>query len=138
MFRTFWSGTARDNAWWADFLGGDVTVEAAAPLEAATSSEPAPVPDAPVTPDAHRATAYRTLARLGRVEPRLALSDADCHALTDLAVPWLERGADSVSLMKALTAGLPDAVHSPRWFVARRLRDKLPPMPTPQLTPDAH
>ncbi|MGW7338146.1 hypothetical protein [Streptomyces sp. NPDC054808] len=104
------------------------------PAEVIPSSKPAP---APLTLDTHRATAYQTLARLGRVEPRLALSDADCHALTDLVVPWLERGADPVSLMKALTAGLPDAVHVPRGFVARRLRDKLPPMPTPQLTPDA-
>ncbi|MGC0375397.1 hypothetical protein [Streptomyces sp. SAI-229] len=40
--------------------------------------------------------------------------------------------------MKALTARLPDAVHAPRGFVARRLRDKLPPVPTPELmTPDA-
>ncbi|MFD8450799.1 MULTISPECIES: hypothetical protein [Streptomyces] len=138
VFRTFWSGTARDSAWWAGFLGCDVAVEAAAPVEATpevtSASEPQP---APVTPDTHRATAYQTLARLGRVDPRLALSDADCHALTDLVVPWLERGADPVSLMKALTAGLPDAVHAPRGFVARRLRDKLPPMPMPQLTPDA-
>ncbi|MFI2423652.1 hypothetical protein ACH5A7_06055 [Streptomyces sp. NPDC018955] len=135
VFRTFWSGTARDSAWWAGFLGGDVAVEAAAPVEVAPASEPEP---APTTPDTHRATAYRTLARLGRVEPRLALSDADCHALTELVVPWLERGAGPVSLMKALTAGLPDAVHAPRGFVARRLRDKLPPVPTPELmTPDA-
>ncbi|MEU9595924.1 hypothetical protein AB0E06_03775 [Streptomyces sp. NPDC048109] len=138
VFRTFWSSTARDGAWWARFLGGDSAVEAAAPVEATpevtSASEP---PPAPTTPETHRATAYQTLARLGRVEPRLALSDADCHALTDLAVPWLERGASPVSLTKALTAGLPDAVHAPRGFVARRLRDKLPPMPMPQLTPDA-
>lgn len=138
VFRTFWSGTARDSDWWAGFLGGDVAVEAAAPVEATPEatppSEPAPTS---ATPDTHRATAYQTLARLGRVEPRLALSDADCHALTDLVVPWLERGASPVFVMQALTAGLPDAVHAPRGFVARRLRDKLPPMPTPQLTPDA-
>ncbi|MFE1201875.1 MarR family transcriptional regulator [Streptomyces sp. NPDC058762] len=136
VFRTFWSGTARDSAWWAGFLGGDVAVEAAAPVEATSEVAP-PSEPAPTTPEMHRATAYQTLARLGRVEPRLALSDADCHALTDLAVPWLERGASPVSLTKALTAGLPDAVHAPRGFVARRLRDKLPPMPMSQLTPDA-
>ncbi|WP_217245411.1 MarR family transcriptional regulator [Streptomyces sp. AC602_WCS936] len=138
VFRTFWSSTARDSAWWARLLGGGSALEATTPAgdtpEVTPSSEPSP---APTTPETHRATAYQTLARLGRVEPRLALSDADCHALTDLVVPWLERGASPVSLMKALTAGLPDPVHAPRGFVARRLRDKLPPMPTPQLTPDA-
>lgn len=136
VFRTFWSGTARNSAWWAGFLGGDVAVEAAAPVEVTPEVAPPSEPK-PATSDTHRATAYRTLARLGRVEPRLALSDADCHALTDLVVPWLERGADSVSLVKALTVGLPDAVHAPRGFVARRLRDKLPPMPLPSAQPDA-
>ncbi|MFE9920276.1 hypothetical protein ACFYQA_01475 [Streptomyces sp. NPDC005774] len=90
----------------------------------------------PTAPDTHRATAYRTLARLGRVEPRLTLSDADCNALTDLVVPWLERGATPVSLVQALTAGLPDAVHVPRGLVARRLRDKLSPLPMPSTGPE--
>ncbi|MGW4021365.1 hypothetical protein [Streptomyces sp. NPDC005009] len=137
VFRTFWSSTARDSAWWARFLGDDPAVEATAPVddtpEVTPASEPQP---APTTPETHRATAYQTLARLGRVEPRLALSDADCHALTDLVVPWLERGASPVFVMQALTAGLPDLVHAPRGFVARRLRDKLPPMPLPSTAPE--
>lgn len=136
VFRTFWSSTARDSAWWAGFLSGDVAVEVAAPVEATSSSEPAPP-----APETHHATAYRTLARLGRVEPRLALSDADCNALAELVVPWLERGASPVSVMQALSTGLPDPVHAPRGFVARRLRDKLPPpsvtsaVPEPQHEP---
>ncbi|WP_077801175.1 hypothetical protein [Streptomyces sp. JHA26] len=132
VFRTFWSSTARDSAWWARLLGGDEAVDAVRRIEdnaeAAPSGEAGPPPTAAA---AHRATAYRTLARLGRVEPRLALSDADCHDLTDLVVPWLERGATPVSLTKALTTGLPDDVHAPRGLVARRLRDKLPPVPMP-------
>ncbi|MGX4690306.1 hypothetical protein [Streptomyces sp. JNUCC 63] len=89
----------------------------------------------PASTDTHRATAYHVLARLGRVEPRLALSDADCNALADLVVPWLERDATSVSVMRALTSGLPEVVHAPHGFVARRLRDKLPPPPVPVSTP---
>ncbi|MDG9722347.1 hypothetical protein [Streptomyces sp. DH41] len=140
VFRTFWSSTARDNAWWARLLDGDVTVDVVTPVdgtgEVTPPSEPVPAP-APLTPETHRSTAYRTLARLGRVEPRLALSDADCNDLADLVVPWLERGASSVALMQALTCGLPDVVHSPRGLVGRRLRDKLPPVPTPATGPDS-
>ncbi|MGW3726886.1 hypothetical protein [Streptomyces sp. NPDC000851] len=137
VFRTFWSSTARDSAWWARFLDGGEAVEVVATpvgdADAATPScDPAPETHSPETP---RTTAYRVLARLGRIEPRLALSDADCNALTELVVPWLERGATPVSLMQALTSGLPDTVHAPRGFVARRLRDKLPPMPSPSTVP---
>ncbi|MFV0134124.1 MarR family transcriptional regulator [Streptomyces sp. HMX87] len=138
VFRTFWSGTARDSAWWARFLEGgeatDVAMSVIGTDEVTTpSSDPESVPEpqsepASAAPETHRATAYRVLARLGRVEPRLALSEADCRDLVDLVVPWLERGTDTVSLMRALTAGLPDAVHAPRGFVARRLRDKVPPV----------
>ncbi|MFE5599463.1 hypothetical protein ACFQ8O_09765 [Streptomyces coelicoflavus] len=101
VFRTFWSGTGRDSAWWARFLGGDVEVRGTSPVEPASTSATTPVPASEATdeapevtegPDVHRATAYRVLARLGRVEPRLALSDGDCHVLTDLVVPWLESG----------------------------------------------
>lgn len=149
VFRTFWSSAARDDAWWTRFLGGDAMVPVETPAvgadEATPSSEPMPASTEPA-PETHHATAYRTLARLGRVEPRLALSHTDCKDLTELVVPWLERGASSVSLMQALTSGLPEAVHAPRGFVARRLRDKLPPMPVstpsmpataPEPTPDA-
>ncbi|MFC9468746.1 hypothetical protein [Streptomyces coelicoflavus] len=139
VFRTFWSSTAQDGAWWTRLLAGEIAMEATASVgdtpEVTPASEPTPAPAAPVT---HHATAYGALARLGRVEPRLALSDAECHALADLVVPWLERGASPVSLMQALTTGLPDAIHAPRGFVARRLRDKLPPMPVPSVVPEVH
>lgn len=142
VFRTFWSSTARDGAWWAHLLGGEISVEATTPVGDTPEVNPAsePTPTTPTTPETHRSTAYRTLARLGRVEPRLALSDTECNALADMVVPWLERGASPVSLMQALTTGLPDAIHAPRGFVARRLRDKLPPMPMPMpsTVPEAH
>ncbi|MFI1503346.1 MarR family transcriptional regulator [Streptomyces sp. NPDC020597] len=153
VFRTYWSRTARDDAWWAAFLGGGEALgtakEGAVPAppvnptpdrttpSADASTAPASVAAAPAPAEPHTTTAYRVLARLGSFEPRLVLSAADCDALTDLLVPWLERGASTVSVIQALTAGLPDAVHAPRGLVARRLRDKLPPQPEPSSVPVA-
>ncbi|WP_406725931.1 MarR family transcriptional regulator [Streptomyces sp. GD-15H] len=136
VFRTFWSSTARDSAWWARFLGGGEAADIAGAIDQATVPAAPASESVPTAPETHRATGYRTLARLGRVEPGLALSDADCNALTDMVVPWLERGATPGSLMQALTSGLPDAVHAPRGFVARRLRDKLPPVPSTAPAPE--
>ncbi|MFJ4819231.1 MarR family transcriptional regulator [Streptomyces sp. NPDC088801] len=152
VFRTYWSSTARGDAWWAAFLDGreapDVARDGDAPAANSTvapgvnpmTDHITPSTDAPAEPsptEPHTTTAYRVLARLGTLEPRLALSASDCDALTDLVVPWLERGASTVSLIQALTAGLPDAVHAPRGFVARRLRDKLPPQPVSSYGPAA-
>jgi hypothetical protein len=145
VFRTYWSRTARDDAWWAAFLGGDTTSivqgvdvptrdSTIAPDVNPAPDHITPSADAPAEPastEPHATTAYRVLARLGTYEPRLALSAADCDALTGLVVPWLERGASTVAVIQALISGLPDAVHAPRGFVARRLRDKLPPEPVP-------
>ncbi|MGW7382138.1 hypothetical protein [Streptomyces sp. NPDC054794] len=133
VFRTYWSRTARDDARWAVLLeAGEAT---ASPSAASVNPAPDPTtpstdePAAPAPTEPAATTAYRVLARLGSHEPRLALSAADCEALADLVLPWLERGASTVSLIRALTGGLPDTVHAPRGFVARRLRDKLPPVP---------
>ncbi|WP_329110322.1 MarR family transcriptional regulator [[Kitasatospora] papulosa] len=71
--------------------------------------------------------AYLALARLGRVDSRLALSAADCAALEPGAAEWLARGVDTDYLTQALTAGLPDRVASPVGLVRRRLTDKIPP-----------
>ncbi|MGI5053521.1 MarR family transcriptional regulator [Streptomyces sp. JAC18] len=71
--------------------------------------------------------AYLALARLGRVDSRLALSAADCAALEAGAAEWLARGVDTNYLTQALTAGLPDRVASPVGLVRRRLTDKIPP-----------
>ncbi|MFE0137277.1 hypothetical protein ACFWY6_37825 [Streptomyces sp. NPDC059037] len=108
VFRTYFSRTARDADWWTRFLSGDV-------------------PAAEPTAREARSEAYDTLARLGAADNRLTLSAAECAALEELAAQWLARGATPERMLRALTAGLPEQVHSPGAFVRRRLRDKLPP-----------
>ncbi|MFF0406127.1 MarR family transcriptional regulator [[Kitasatospora] papulosa] len=173
---TYWSRTAHDNEWWTAMLAG----------EAATGPEQAPVRSAePILPGQRGAQADITmrtspnpprdepnaagptavaapspaclvLAELGRREPRLALSAADCAALEPLAAAWFARGvsadyltsalsaADCAALeplaaawfargvsadylTSALTAGLPERIGSPVGLVRRRLTDKMPP-----------
>ncbi|MFD4757941.1 MarR family transcriptional regulator [Streptomyces sp. NPDC058439] len=147
--RTFWSRTAHDNEWWSTFLNAEndrATQEATAPLPPppapalppapVTPAEPADVPAIPQhrTPEptpAHPSPAYLALAQLGRLEPRLALSAADCTTLEPLAAQWFTRGVDTDYLTHALTSGLPAQVDSPIGFVRRRLNDKIPPhLPT--------
>jgi hypothetical protein len=85
---------------------------------------PEPAPSGP-------SPAYLALAQLGRIEPRLALSAADCAVLQELATGWLDRGVNTDYLTHALTSGLPAQVDCPVGFVRRRLRDKIPPhLPT--------
>ncbi|MFI7338582.1 hypothetical protein ACIBUY_11655 [Streptomyces sp. NPDC050085] len=110
VFHTYWSRIARSDEWWTRFLDGDVPE-----VEACTPQPPA------------RSDAYRRLAQLGLRDQRLTLSAADCAALEPLVAEWLAREPDGQFLTQALTSGLPPTVHAPRAFVARRLRDKLPP-----------
>lgn len=138
--RTYWSRTARDNEWWTAFLTGSAgcaptsaSAPAAAPPDAPgvpappvprqRTQEPGPVPAETSGPS----SAYLALARLGRTDARLALSAADCSALEGLAAAWLARGVGEEYLIRALAAGLPDAIGSPVGFVRKRLRDKIPP-----------
>ncbi|MER5723897.1 MarR family transcriptional regulator [Streptomyces sp. NPDC001110] len=144
---TYWSRTAHDNEWWTATLAG----------EASTGPEQAPVRSAePILPrqrgaqaditmrtspnpprdesDAAGPTAVAApspaclvLAELGRREPRLALSAADCAALEPLAAAWFARGVSADYLTSALTAGLPERIGSPVGLVRRRLTDKMPP-----------
>ncbi|MFE1188386.1 MarR family transcriptional regulator [[Kitasatospora] papulosa] len=144
---TYWSRTAHDNEWWTAMLAG----------EAATGPEQAPVRSAePILPRQRSAQADITmrtspypprdkpnaagptavaapspaclvLAELGRREPRLALSAADCAALEPLAAAWFARGVSADYLTSALTAGLPERIGSPVGLVRRRLTDKMPP-----------
>ncbi|MGW2472849.1 MarR family transcriptional regulator [Streptomyces sp. NPDC001665] len=137
--RTFWSRTARDNEWWTVFLAAEeghcAPQVPVSPPPWAPADEPAAEapPPAPVLPKQRAeesqgpSPAYVALAGLGRTDPRLALSAADCTALEQLAAQWFARGADADYLTRALTAGLPEAVDSPVGFVRRRLRDKVPP-----------
>ncbi|MFI9205836.1 hypothetical protein [Streptomyces sp. NPDC053048] len=128
--RTHFSRTARDDAWWDRFLTEGSATQ--------SSPEPGPEPDPiPVpTPAPARPTcspAYLALATLGRTEPRLALSAAECADLEELATEWLSRGITPPDLVRILAAGLPSAViHSPGGFTRKRLIDKMPPeLPLP-------
>ncbi|MGW1880877.1 hypothetical protein [Streptomyces sp. NPDC001970] len=107
VFRTYFTRTARDSAWWARFVRGDV------PPEEATPEPPS--------------QAYDTLARVGRTDPRMTLSAAECGALEALAAQWFAHGATPDQVVHALTSGLPEQVHSPGAFARRRLIDKMPP-----------
>ncbi|WP_406203211.1 hypothetical protein OH807_26345 [Kitasatospora sp. NBC_01560] len=128
VFRTYFSRTARDDAWWYRFLtGGD------------TDQPDQPAPEELPHPRTDRSPAHQALAALGFTDPRLALSARDCDSLEPLAAQWLARGAGTAHLVTALTAGLPATVHSPAALVRRRLLDKMPPdrprEPTPSPTP---
>ncbi|MFI8082764.1 hypothetical protein ACIF6L_18455 [Kitasatospora sp. NPDC086009] len=128
VFRTYFSRTPRDDAWWSRFLTvGDT--------DGSADTGPAQVhPDERPHPRVDRSPAYRALAALGLADPRLALSARDCDSLEPLAAQWLARGAGTAYLTTALTAGLPPAVHSPAAFVHRRLADKMPPERTGEPT----
>ncbi|MFP8963153.1 hypothetical protein ACLIYP_21765 [Streptomyces nanhaiensis] len=138
--RTYFSRTARGDAWWAAFLAGEHPGDepagnATEPAAGATAGAAPVSAPAPVRPP--RSRAYGVLAGLGRAEPRMTLSAADCAALEELAGRWLERGADERQLTGALLAGLPPEVHHPAALARRRLTDKLPPEPAPEPAPDA-
>ncbi|MFJ4499199.1 MarR family transcriptional regulator [Streptomyces sp. NPDC088864] len=134
---TYWSRTARDNEWWATALCAEAAAPAPEPTAEPIDVPPQrtdPEPPAPPEPEAPSApsAAYLALAGLGRREPRLTLSAADCAALEPLAAAWLARGVGADRLASALTAGLPDDVAYPRGLVRRRLSDKMPPrLPEP-------
>ncbi|WP_406420316.1 MarR family transcriptional regulator [Streptomyces sp. NBC_00842] len=136
--------TATPQPWTPTESSAPVPAVPAAPVAAEVS--PAPAPDASPQPTPEPASgpaaprrpgprcpspAYVALAQLGRVEPRLALSAADCEALEELANDWFARGVDANYLIRALAAGLPEAVDSPVGFVRCRLVKKIPPhLPT--------
>ncbi|MEU0129149.1 MarR family transcriptional regulator [Streptomyces sp. NPDC006289] len=110
--------------------------DSAPQAEPSEAPQPAPPPVAKPVPRQRTAggggpaapsPAYLALARLGRLETRLALSAADCTVLEELAAAWLDRGVDTDFLTRALVAGLPPQIGSPVGFVRRRLIDKIPP-----------
>ncbi|MEV6310275.1 MarR family transcriptional regulator [Streptomyces sp. NPDC051840] len=147
---TYWSRTAHDNEWWTAQLAGEPAPPQQGPEPAAVPVVPrrrTPEADTPAPPSSDQQSAapdndpgtatpspsgapspaYLALAELGRAEPRLALSGADCAALEPLAAAWFARGAGADYLTSALTAGLPERVGSPVGLVRRRLTDKMPP-----------
>ncbi|MGW2873279.1 hypothetical protein [Kitasatospora sp. NPDC001225] len=118
VFRTYFSRTPRSDGWWAHFLSTG---------EASTPAAPDPPRERTLNRTSPTSAAYAALAGLGLVDPRLALSAADCAALEPLAAEWLDRGTTLPLFTAALTANLPPDIHSPAGFTRRRLIDKLPP-----------
>ncbi|MCC3777393.1 hypothetical protein, partial [Streptomyces sp. UNOB3_S3] len=115
VFRTYFSRTARSDAWWERWLNeGDE-----------------PQPDA----KPQRSPAYVALAALGLADARLALSARECADLEPLAAEWLASGIPPSQLIVTLTAGLPSVVHSPVAITRKRLATKMPPAPQPTPTP---
>jgi hypothetical protein len=110
VWRSYWSRTARNDAWWAAFATGEL----------GGSTIPAALA---------RSAAYDLLARLGRIEVRLTLSEPECAALEEAAGAWFVRGASETQLLSALTAGLSAQISHPYGFVRARLLSKLPPEP---------
>ncbi|MEV0846544.1 hypothetical protein AB0J21_11845 [Streptomyces sp. NPDC049954] len=168
--RTYFSRTARDVTWWAEFVRsvrGVEVGERGAPRAVPTADTPpvgtleapaTPVPgvqpetretrETPVAPVAPVTTvpgdvpqgaasgrgaeaAYRLLARLGRVEPRLSLAERECRELAPLLAVWFERGAGEEKILDALTRQLPTPVHSAGALVRSRLERKVPPEAEP-------
>ncbi|MCC3779089.1 hypothetical protein [Streptomyces sp. UNOB3_S3] len=120
--RTFFSRTARPASWWERLLRGDVpTVEQPEP-------EPVPAPER-VPEEPRRSRAYRALASLGRVDPRLTLSAAECAELEPLAAQWLALDTTPEQLTAALTTGLPQPITRPAGLMRERLERKMPPVP---------
>lgn len=121
-----------------DAPGADPVAEPSADVPKAapvpTASAPVPpeaVPTSPSGPGASPAPsdAYRALQRLGRTEPRMTLSAAECGALEALAAQWFARGATPEHLTRSLTEGLPHPLHSPGAIARTRLENKMPPEP---------
>ncbi|MFI5754224.1 hypothetical protein [Streptomyces sp. NPDC051569] len=117
VWRTYWSRTARNPAWWTAFWAGEDV-----PAHPKARSRPSAL---------SRTAAYEVLAKLGRIDPRLTLSEPECEALEDSTAEWFERGAGQAQIVQALTAGLPREVAAPYGFVRARLLAKLPPLPPP-------
>ncbi|MEI5526465.1 hypothetical protein WB401_28090 [Streptomyces brasiliscabiei] len=135
--RTYWSRTPRSVEWWADFArerdGRDVTEHYQSGLARVEESEPAgdtPTEEPTPAPVDEPSTAYRTLADIRSVDPRMPLSDADCHSLESLVTQWLSRGATPQDVTTALTDGLPSEVANPGGFARKRLEKKMPPTPS--------
>ncbi|MEU3375376.1 hypothetical protein ABZ734_33695 [Streptomyces sp. NPDC006660] len=125
--RTWFSRTARDDAWWAEFTRG--CVNEAPPSPPRPPGPPAAAPQPPT-----RSRAFILLAALGRTAPALSLSARDCADLEPLAEAWFERGATEQDILRALAAGLPVPVHSPAGLTRTRLLSKLPPHQPPPPT----
>ncbi|MGW2818865.1 hypothetical protein [Streptomyces sp. NPDC001415] len=134
--RTWFSRTARDDAWWAEFTRGCVDDASPSPPPSPGSrsvSAPTPAPTSAPEPESTRhptrSRAFMLLAALGRTAPVLSLSARDCSDLEPLVAAWFERGATEQDVLRALTTGLPAPVYSAAAITRTRLIAKLPPEP---------
>ncbi|WP_433546581.1 hypothetical protein ACQPZG_16905 [Streptomyces sp. CA-294286] len=117
--RTYFSRTARPDAWWRSHL-----------TDEETENHPEEVADTPGEPERR---AYRALSRLSHRTPKLPLSDNECVELIPYAAEWFRRGASEERLMNSLALILPPVVFSPFAFVQRKLVKQLPPpLPEPR------
>ncbi len=82
--------------------------------------------------------AAATLAQLGDVDHRLALSAAEVLRLAPTAAAWLAEGHTSAKITAVLTARLPERVDSAAALVAYRLKNQMPAQPKskPRPAPD--
>ncbi|MFG2181064.1 hypothetical protein ACGFLS_20340 [Streptomyces abikoensis] len=126
--RTFFSRTARPTSWWERLLRGDVPSVERPELELEPKPEPEPEPER-VPEEPRRSRAYRALASLGRIDPRLTLSAAECAELEPLAARWLALDTTPEQMTAALTAGLPHPISRPAGLMRERLERKMPPVP---------
>ncbi|PBC84359.1 MULTISPECIES: hypothetical protein [unclassified Streptomyces] len=130
--RTYFSRTARDDSWWTALCAGNV------PMTDDDGDAPPPTAGPPRAPGPHvrvrtrqpQSPGYAALAALGRAEPRMTLSAADCASLEAFAEEWLARGATRNQLLSALTSGLPPHIHHPGRLARSRLLAKMPPEAT--------
>ncbi|MFF3745260.1 hypothetical protein [Streptomyces kronopolitis] len=133
--RTYFSRTARDDSWWMALCAGNVpmTGDSGGVGTGVSDSDASPPPADPPLPHTHthprppQSPGYAALAALGRAEPRMTLSAADCASLEAFAEEWLARGATRDQLLSALTSGLPPHIHHPGRLARSRLLAKMPP-----------
>ncbi|MFD5352274.1 hypothetical protein [Streptomyces sp. NPDC058657] len=116
--QSHFSRTPRPDAWWHDVFTDSV------PASGYDDPEPGDVRGGS---GGHEGRGFRALARLGRREPQLALSESECYALAETAGEWFRRGASETQLVYGITLLLPPRVTHPFGFVQSRLLDKLPP-----------
>ncbi|MEV6618103.1 helix-turn-helix domain-containing protein [Streptomyces sp. NPDC051051] len=84
----------------------------------------------------HRDKASALLAGLRRTDDRFTLSRKDVERLIPAVVAWFDNGASRAAVIHAMTDDVPVLLKTPAGFLARRLREGLPP-PLPPLSPFA-
>ncbi|MER6111780.1 hypothetical protein ABT155_27550 [Streptomyces hirsutus] len=112
----------------------DGSVEPVRPEPSGAQEKSAPAADEephPAEPDPslseHYGKAVDLLAGLRRTDRQLTLSPRDVRRLAPYVVAWSDNGVGRADVIYALTADLPAVVRHLAGFLARRLRELLPP-----------